>query len=344
MIVGESVWDWDDTSRTALASFLAARHLVDGPVTTQAIGDGHSNLTYLISDGSSRVVVRRPPPPPIAVGANDMLREARFLEGLAASRVPVPRVLAVAQAHEVIDVPFYVMSFADGAVVTTVTPVHLASVQSRREIGFSLVDTLADLHAVDWRAAGMGDLGRPEGFNGRHLARMSRLAAASDGTLPAGFAELQSWLSAHVPDEAGASIVHNDFRIGNTVLSLDSPGRVTAVLDWELATIGDPLFDLGYFLASVPRLGLPLTPTEQLGTAMLEEGYPTRDELASRYADHSGLDLNHLGWYSAFALFKLATLYEYGRRKAATGSGDDYYSDPRLVASFLESASATAAQ
>ncbi|MCU1476180.1 MAG: phosphotransferase, partial [Subtercola sp.] len=113
-----------------------------------------------------------------------MLREARFLEGLAASRVPVPRVLAVAQAHEVIDVPFYVMSFADGAVVTTVTPAHLASEQSRREIGFSLVDTLADLHAVDWRTAGMSDLGRPEGFNARHVARMTRLVAEPDGDVP----------------------------------------------------------------------------------------------------------------------------------------------------------------
>jgi aminoglycoside phosphotransferase (APT) family kinase protein len=331
-------WDWDEKSRASLEAFLRDRDLVEGTIETRAIGDGHSNLTYLVSDGERRVVVRRPPPPPLPAGANDMLREARFVAGLADSPVPVPRVLAVSPANEVLDVPFYVMSFADGPVVTTATPAPLDNPNSRRDVGMSLVDRLADLHAVDWQAAGLGDLGRPDGFNERHLRRMSRLVADADGRPPEEFAAIETWLAAHAPAEAGASIIHNDFRIGNVVLAPDNPGRVHAVLDWELATIGDPLFDLGYFLMTVPQRGEPLTPTGRLGTAMLEDGYPGRDELAARYAERTGRSLATLPWYSALALWKLAVLYEYSARRAATGDGDEYYADSSQVPEFLEAA------
>ena len=258
------------------------------------------------------------------------------MAALAATEVPVPRVLAVAQTGDVLDVPFYVMSFADGPVVTTATPHPLDTPATRREIGESLIDTLADLHAVDWAAAGLGELGRPEGFNERHLRRMSRLVADADGRPPAAFFAIETWLGTHIPAEAGASVIHNDFRIGNVVLASDLPGRVLAVLDWELATLGDPLFDLGYFLATVPQEGEPLTPTGRLGTAMLEDGYPTRQELAARYAARTGLSLSMLPWYSALALWKLAVLYEYSRRRADSGIGDDYYTDASQVAEFLD--------
>ncbi|MDF2444224.1 MAG: hypothetical protein JWR01_2427, partial [Subtercola sp.] len=128
----------------------------------------------------------------------------------------------------------------------------------------------------------------------------------------------------------------------NLVLAPDAPGRVLAVLDWELATIGDPLFDLGYFLASVPESEAGLTPTEQLGTAMLEPGYLSRAELAARYADRSGRDLTDLAWYQALALWKLAVLYEYGRRRAESGVGDDYYAGRAQVEAFLGAAHRTA--
>jgi aminoglycoside phosphotransferase (APT) family kinase protein len=124
--------------------------------------------------------------------------------------------------------------------------------------------------------------------------------------------------------------VHNDYRLGNVVLDPGPPGRVAAVLDWELATVGDPLFDLGYFLASVPDAAV-VTATEQMGAAMLEEGWPSRGELATRYADLTGRDVDRLGWYVALAQWKLAALYEYQRRKGA----DRYYDDPGLVAAFI---------
>lgn len=331
-------WDWTPETRGRLAEYLDERGLTSGPVTTRRIGDGHSNLTYLVSDGRRQVVVRRPPPPPVPPGAHDMLREARLIGALGHTDVPVARLLATAEAGELLDVPCYVMGFAAGPVVTTRMPRPLDRPETRREVGYALVDTLAALHAVDWRAAGLADLGRPEGFNERHLRRMAKLVTGEDGELPPAFAPVHAWLAANIPPESGAAIVHNDFRIGNMVLSNDEPGRIEAVLDWELATIGDPLFDLGYFLTSVPRPDGTLTPTEEFGLAMREDGFPGRDELAARYVELTGADLSDLDFYVVLALWKLAVLYEYGRRRAVRGGGDPYYADESLVRSFLAEA------
>lgn len=331
-------WDWSPAELKRLEGFLRERGVCDGPLMSRPIGDGHSNLTFLVSDGERQVVVRRPPPPPVPPGAHDMLREAKLIGGLDGTNVPVADVLAVAQTGDVLDVPFYVMSYIEGPVVTVATPDALSNPEDRRLIGESLVDTLAALHAVDYTAQGLAGLGRPEGFNERHFRRMARLVADEDGRPPAEFADIDTWIGANAPAEAGAAIVHNDYRIGNVILGADSPGRVAAVLDWELATLGDPLFDFGYFLTSYPAAGEKLTPTGEFGTAVLEEGYPTREELTKRYADATGLDLSNLDWYLTLALWKLAVLYEYGRRRAVRGVGDLYYKDPALVQSFLAAA------
>jgi aminoglycoside phosphotransferase (APT) family kinase protein len=333
--------EWSRAARTALARFLRERGLCDSHAGSDLgicrIGDGHSNLTFAVTDGTNRVVVRRPPPPPEPPGAHDVLREARMMDALRDTPVPVPAVLATAQAGEVIDVPFYVMSFADGPVVTAVTPGPLACPATRRRVAGALIDTLAGLHAVDWRAVGLDGLGRPDGFNARHLHRIGTLVADDHGNLPPPFVAAGQWLASRVPPESGAAIVHNDYRIGNVVLEPAPPGRVAAVLDWELATIGDPLLDVAYFLASVPEPGQPRTPVQDMSTAMLEDGWPGREELAARYAERTGADLGGLTWYTVMALWKLAALYEYSRRRAAL-DGDDYYADPSLVMSFLRQA------
>jgi aminoglycoside phosphotransferase (APT) family kinase protein len=334
---------WTPAGRAALGRFLRKHGLFPASphgesLAISRIGDGHSNLTYLVTDGTSRVVIRRPPPPPEPPGAHDVLREARLMDALRDTEIPVPTVLATAQAGEVIDVPCFVMSFAEGPVVTTATPAPLNQPPARRQVAAALVDTLASLHAVDWRAAGLESLGRPEGLNARHLRRIGQLVADHRGDLPPHFTPAGRWLADHVPAESGATIVHNDYRLGNVVLAPEPPGRVAAVLDWELATIGDPLMDVAYFLASVPEPGRSRTPVQDMSTAMLEDGYPSREELAARYAGRTGRDLSGITWYSVMVLWKLAALYEYSRRLAARGGGDDYYSDPSLVMSFLRGA------
>jgi aminoglycoside phosphotransferase (APT) family kinase protein len=153
--------------------------------------------------------------------------------------------------------------------------------------------------------------------------------------VPKSFAPLDDWLHAHLPSESATAIVHNDFRIGNMIVDIGA-GCVAAVLDWELATIGDPLADLGYLLASWPVQGEPVVPTAAMGTAVLEAGYPSRAALLARYADRTGADLSGLNWYAALAMYKLAALYEYSRRRFEDGVGDPYYADPTLVASFLD--------
>ncbi|RRQ25669.1 phosphotransferase family protein [Rhodococcus sp. Eu-32] len=335
-------WDWTPETLGALEDFLASRGITVGPLTTKPIGDGHSNLTFLVGDGTRSVVVRRPPPPPIPPGAHDMLREAALLSALYETEVPVPQVLAVGQAGDVLDVPFYVMSFAAGHVVTDRTPSPLDIPEQRRLIGHRLIDTLADLHGVDWQSAGLGKLGRPEGFNARHLSRMRRLIAQSDGSAPSDFADVDAWLEANVPSESGATLIHCDYRIGNVMLAPEAPGRIAAVLDWELATLGDPLIDVGYLIATIPTPGQAPNPTAELSAALLEDGYPTRDELTARYAEATGRNLSNLAWYTTFALWKLAVLYEYSRRRVEAGIGDPYYADPELVQRFLADARRTA--
>lgn len=327
------MWFWTCDQLERLGSFLAARGLCGPTVTADAIGDGHSNLTFLVTDGDSRVVVRRPPPPPLPRGAHDVLREARLLTALATTDVPTPRVLATATAGELLDVPVVVMEFVDGAVITESTPAPCDDVQLRRRIGESLVDTLAALHTVPWREVGLSDFGKPEGFNARQLRRMRSLIAV-DGTVPNPFGPLDDWLHTNVPPESGTSIVHNDFRIGNMIVDL-GVGRVAAVLDWELATIGDPLADLGYLLTSYPVPVEPPVPTAAMGTAVLEAGYPSRAELLNRYVAATGADISNIDWYAALAMYKLAALYEYSRNRFEEGVGDPYYADPGLVLAFL---------
>ncbi len=310
---------------------------MSGPISTRRIGDGHSNLTYLVTDGTDTVVVRRPPPPPIPPGANDMLREARIMSALSTTDVPVPRVLATAGEGEVIDVPLYVMTFAKGPVVTTETPHSLSTTQTRREIGLAMADTLAALHDVDWHAIGLGDLGRPEGFNARHVSRMRRLVAdAREMRRPSSpTSTTGSWLTRRPnPVRPWCTVTSGSA----TWYSSRTHRAASRPCSTGNCAPSRPLLDVGYLAATIPEPGHDPNPTAALGTAMLEAGFPTRAELLERYADRSGRDLSTLAWYTTLALWKLAVLYEYSRRRVLNGIGDPYYADPSLVTAFLADA------
>lgn len=328
-------WKWDDETLAGLSDFLRARGLAgQKPVDPVPIGDGHSNLTYRLKGTTRPLVLRRPPPPPFPPGSNDVKREARILSALAGYGVPVPQVLAVADAGELLDVPFYVMSLVEGDVITQEMPARFANPDSAKAMGLEQVDVIARLHAVDWRGAGLETLGRPDGFNARHLARLSTLVRDADGALQQDFRTVHMWLEGNCPPESGAALIHNDCRIGNLIWSFEDTPRIAAVLDWELATIGDPLMDFAYVVASLPRDGRSRTPVQDLATACLEKGFPGTDELADRYRERTGAQLARLGWFLAMVNWKLAALYAYSRRK-----GDDpYFDDDSHVRRFLEEA------
>ncbi|RKR74372.1 phosphotransferase family protein [Frondihabitans australicus] len=324
-----------------LEAFLAERDLAGPSITLTPIGDGHANLTYLAtssggSDDTRRVVVRRPPPPPLPPGANDVLREAGVMAAVgAAGGVPVPAVLATAEAGEVFDVPFFLMSFVEGPVVTSSAPADL-TVDDRRELSFALADTLAALHSIDWRETGLH--GRPEGSNQRQRSRLARLVATPAGEPPPEFADVEAWLTSNAPVESGAAIVHGDFRIGNLLLDPAFP-RIAAVLDWELATVADPLVDLGYLLASwAPPGAASLTPIQELGSATSSPGFASPSTLAEHYFAARGLPEVDVSWYVALANWKLAVLYEYSRRRFDAGVGDPYYAGPEKVSALLRAA------
>lgn len=322
-------WEWDDVALAAVSAFLSAQGLLKGPLAPRRIGEGHSNLTYLVG-ADPGLVLRRPPPPPLPKGAHDVLREAQVLAALHGSGVPVPAVRAVAEAGQVLDVPFYVMDQVQGSVISDTLPDWVVPAD-RPAMAHALADGLAALHAVDWRARGLAGFGNPEGFNARHLRRLHGVMMARDTALPAGFQPLHDWLAARVPAESDATLVHNDYRLGNVMWAPGLPPRLAAVLDWELATLGDPLLDVGYLAICYPDPAQELTPTMQLSAAFLAPGFPPRVEVLRRYAQRSGRDLSGLNWYAAMAAWKMAVLYDFSHRQAK----DSYYADPEQSQRFI---------
>ena len=290
-----------------LAAWLEAHGLGHGPLTATRIGAGHSNATFLLEHGARRMVLRRAPRPPLPPSAHDMLREARVLDALQ-GRARVPEVLAVCRDDGVLGVPFYVMEELRGHVVTDDLPAVLGAPDARRGAGHDLVDALAELHAVDVDAAGLGDFGRPDGYLERQVRRFAALwEHGATRELPL-VGELAVWLESTLPRSSRTGVVHGDYRLGNVMLDLECP-RVRALLDWELATLGDPLADLGYLVATYTdafseRTVLDLSPVTS------SEGFPSRAELVERYAERSGRGVGALAWYEALALWKGAVFCE----------------------------------
>jgi aminoglycoside phosphotransferase (APT) family kinase protein len=297
----------------AVENFLDAHGLGSGPADATRIGDGASNLTYLVEREGARVVLRRPPPPPLPPSAHDMVRESRVQLGLAKAGVRVPRILAVCEDESVIGVPFYVMEEVEGVVVTDALPPALDPPAERRRLGFELVDRLVELHAVDWQAHGL-DIGKPTGYLERQLRRWSSLWDINATRDLKACHALGERLAATMPESPPATVVHGDYRLGNVLVSREAPARVTAILDWEMATLGDPLADLGYLAATWSEATCADHPL-LLGPVTAGSGFATRDELVERYAERTGRDVSALAWYQAFGLWKASVFCEaiYGR-------------------------------
>jgi aminoglycoside phosphotransferase (APT) family kinase protein len=309
----------------AVAAFLDTHGLGEGPVEWQRIGDGQSNVTYLLRRGATEMVLRRGPRPPLPRSAHDMVREARIQQLLRPEGVPVPDILAVCEDESVLGVPFYVMEALDGAVVTERIPAGLDTPAERAAVCHELVDALLGLHAIDVTRGELAGLGRPEGYLERQVRRFAGLWEVNSRRALPEVGALARWLGSRVPRSQGSALVHGDYRLGNLMLHHAAPARVLAVLDWEMATLGDPLADLGYLTATWSEQGGVTTPLH-LSPVTAEPGYLTAQQITERYAAGTGLDLSGLPWYQALALWKAAIFCEamYTRWLAGERPGDEY--------------------
>jgi aminoglycoside phosphotransferase (APT) family kinase protein len=305
-----------------LLAFLDEHGLGEGEPAIEAIGDGHSNVTFAVTRGGTPLVVRRPPRGPLPPSAHDVLREARILRALA-GRVPVPEVLAVCDDPEVIGAPFSVMPRLDGVVMSGAPAPALAG--HEHATAEAMIDTHADLHAVHSRDAGLEGFGRPDGYLEPQLARFGGLWERNrTRDLPA-MERVGAWLAAHRPESPAATIVHGDYRLGNLMFAPAPPPHVVAILDWEMSTLGDPLADLGYLCTFwIDRDDPPAGVFEQHAFTR-GPGWPRRDELLARYESRSGRALGDIAWYRVLALWKIIVFMEGNYRRALAGSVDDPY-------------------
>jgi aminoglycoside phosphotransferase (APT) family kinase protein len=293
---------------TALRGWLddAAPSLLAGPLTAELVAGGKSNLTYRVSDGQRSVVVRRPPLGHVLATAHDMGREYRVISALRSTPVPVPEAYAWCADESVVGAPFYVMSLVEGVPYRSAAELEALGESRTRAIGERLVDTLADLHLVHVAVVGLSDFGRPEGFLARQVRRWRQQLDASRSRDVAGIDDLRRRLGESIPPESPGTVVHGDYRLDNVLVTPSD--EIGAVVDWEMATLGDPLTDVALLLTyqRVSALGVGAG----VSTAPQAAGYPTREEVMARYAARTGRDLGHLGFHEALACFKLAVILE----------------------------------
>lgn len=293
-----------DLSR--LQAWLPSVGIEVSDLSATRIAGGKSNLTYAVTDGTQRWIVRRPPLGHVLATAHDMGREYRVMSALQTSTVPVPRMYAFCSDTDVLGSPFYVMQHVDGTPFRDDEELRTLGAERARAISQGVVDVLADLHAVDVESVGLGDFGRPDGFLGRQVSRWKRQMDASyNRDLPAAHA-LHTALAAAVPTESSVAIVHGDFRLDNVLI--DPQDQPVAVLDWEMATIGDPLTDLALML-TYARLGA-IIPSAAVTTAANAPGFLNERETVERYAAGSDRDLSSFGFYLGLAAYKLAAILE----------------------------------
>ncbi len=312
------------------------------PLSFERIAGGHSNLTYGVTDsGGRRWALRRPPLGKRLGSAHDMAREHRVVSALAATPVPVAPVIGLCEDDSVNGAPFYVMGFVEGPILRGLAEAEAFPDESdRHAIADRVVDTLVEIHAVDPDAAGLGELGRKEDYVARQLRRwQGQWEKSKTRELPA-IDEVHERLSARIPDQGPATIVHGDYRLDNMILTPE--GEVAAVVDWELCTLGDPLADVGLLLVYWAQPG---EEDHSLGQpANLAPGFPDRAYLRSRYAEASGRDLSQIDFYIALGYWKLAIILEgvYARYTAGgygkVDEGVQYFA--RIVERLAEAAAA----
>ena len=304
----------------ALRSWVGDRLPGEGAFEVERVTSGQSNEIFQLRRGGGRWLLRRPPRVGNAPGAHSMQREYRVLEALAGSGVPHGRGLLLCADESVMGAPFYVMEWLDGVRLYDGLPAELDPVPQRKRIGEELFDALAELHCFDWQPA-LSDFGRPDGFTERQVSRwMHQLHSYQVREIPA-LEEAAASLGRAVPTTQRSALIHGDYGLHNVLFEPGAPARLMAIVDWETATIGDPLLDLGFLLTL--WLEGP-EPTRWKASALPYDvaGFPGRAELAERYADRTGLDLEHIDWYRAVAQLKVACILEGAYARSVRGAYD----------------------
>jgi aminoglycoside phosphotransferase (APT) family kinase protein len=309
----------------ALEAYLDAEGIGSGPVSATPLTGGHSNATFVIRREGSQVVLRRPPRPPLPPGAHDVVREGRLMRALAPTAVPVPTVRSICESPAVIGAPFILMDYVEGHVLEDRLPPALEGPGQRRLIGEAFIDAVVRVHEVDIEAAGLSWLGRPSGYLERQLRRFAGSWEVNrTRDLPA-MTELARLLAERMPTTIQTALVHGDARIGNAILAPQAPARVAALLDWEMATLGDPLADLGYLCVAWTDAADSPPPMFHLSPVTGQPGFSTRAELVQLYERRSGRHVTELGWYIALACWKSAVFMEGNYRRALHGMSDDSF-------------------
>jgi aminoglycoside phosphotransferase (APT) family kinase protein len=323
---------------------------ISGRLRVDLIEGGRSNLTYVISDGERSWVLRRPPLAHVLPTAHDMAREYRVLSALRPTSIPVPQVIGLCEDPDVLGVTFYVMEKVEGHIVRESIPdAYPDTPQTRRRICKVLIETLADLHAVVPDDIGLAGFGKPQGFLDRQVRRWwTQWEFSKTRELPA-IEELRRRLDAGLPESGPPGIVHGDYRLDNLLLAPDDPGRISAILDWEMCTVGDPLADLGLLLVywADPADGPEITRAFSLSPITMQDGFLSRAELTVEYGRRSDRDLRALDWYVCLGFYKLAIVAEgiHARYLMGMTVGEGFEAMgprvPHLVNAALERAAAS---
>ena len=298
----------------SLGAWLDAQDLEPGrPLKIEPLSGGSSNAMFVVERGEARWVLRRPARVAVDRANEGMRREFRILAALAGTDVPHPDVVALCDDQAVLGCTFYLMARVQG-VNPFPLPAVFESDAGRAEVAYSMVEALGRLHRVDWLAAGLGGLGRPEGFHQRQVDRWSRQLASYEGRDLPGIETVMAWLESNLPKDSASTIMHGDFHMLNVLIAPEPPGRVVAILDWETATIGDPLLDLAGFC----EVWIPVA----------NDGWPSRAELVERYSAVRGIGVpGDLTYYEVLYNFRLAVLlegiYQRSRRDPTRPDQDD---------------------
>lgn len=317
-----------------------------GDVVVEQFPSGHSNLTYLLRQGEKELVLRRPPFGNKVKSAHDMGREFRVLSRLSNVYPPAPRPYLYCDDERVIGCPFYIMERRRGVILRKESSPGIRLDEGlARAISLSFIDNMVDLHAVDYESAGLGDLGKPDGYVGRQVVGWTkRYENARTDDVPA-IDTISKWLADGLPPETGATLIHNDYKYDNILLDANDLTRIVAVLDWEMSTIGDPLMDLGSTLAYWVEERDPEMLKYFVVGPTTSAGSLTRQELAQRYAEKTGRDVSNILFYYCFGLFKIAVILQQIYARYVRGfTKDERFSSLNLIVSMMAQAAVTATE